>query len=285
MSVQDDYLAEYGDDYDYLRELRSKTEFVPDKQVERAIDLWKGFKRAFDDYEAYLNRKKGSQRLLVAAAVYQIIDSLERGIWTKADNPAMPTLAEALDEIQRLEGIPGLFAPHNGWQLVQDVLEEFKRKKQDMEDRANDLIGHLESLPFLLEFNNAPDIEGLVFPCYSPLDQLYLANLFALHLHQTTAGIELFKRSPRLELRIPSEISISRPEHEMPVFHPSRFTVHFRLDQDLTDTSKDGYDPQTRTYKVDTLGLLKTLGDGTVGGVSRLPGPGRCRPVGGGPAF
>lgn len=238
---------------DFMAEVRAKACFNLGPQMHLALDLQTRLRDQVHRFEEYLNSRDTGGTLLVAAAVDQILRSAaEGGSWFGNDD--VPDRDDLVDEL-----IP-LLGDHNGVVMKDGVLDKFRRERARVESRARALVVMLESPPFLAEFNNAYVPSPLVTdrPYYDALAQLYYANLFSLYLANTDAGMEFFKRSIQFPVSEPPSV----PPPNLPIYHTTRFHSFFRLEPDNSDLTFDNYDPATGTFNLETIALLKGLGDG-----------------------
>lgn len=239
---------------DFMADVRARACFNLGPQMRRALALQKKLRGRVLTFEAYLNAPHSGGTLLLAAAVDQILRSAAPGgSWF--DNAEVPPFDDLVDELT------SAFGGHDGVAMKNAVLAEFRRERAKVEASARALVIYLESPPFLAEFNNAHASPSPVVsdaPYYDALAQLYFANLFSLYLTETDEGMAFFKRS----VEHPLPVGPIDPPANLPVYHTSRFHACFPLEPDAGDLTFDNYDPATGTFNLDTIGLLKGLGDG-----------------------
>jgi hypothetical protein len=246
---------EEGVDGDFMADVRAMARFNLGPQMRRALGLQVRLRERARRFEAYLNSRDTGGTLLIAAAVDQILRSAQPGgSWFGTDD--VPHVDDLRDELI------SLFGNHDGVARKDGVLDKFRLERARVESQAGALVRYLESPPFLAEFNNAhasPVLDDV--PFYDPVAQLYFANLFSLYLTDTAVGMAFLKRS--LEFQAP--VAATQPPANLPVYHTARFHAFFRLEPARDDLTFDNYDPGTGTFNLDTIGLLKGLGEGVAG--------------------
>ncbi len=241
MSLFHIYNEKYGKDWDLIVEVKKLSETPLGFHTNKAILLGTLYQLAVSSYLGHM-RTVGS-KLLVASGVKQILDSLKSGHWDSR-KPNIPDFDEAEDEIDQ--------------RRLRATLQRAIGLYNSVETTGRNFVAQLEDPKFLGEFNNQGTTnQQRVRPYYTPIDQLYLLNLFAVHLPDSQAGVDYLKRS---SLAPWGPLSAN-----MSLYNTDRFLEAFTLPANIGSLSATYIDPATGKPASTTVARLKSGGDAVLG--------------------
>jgi hypothetical protein len=240
MSLIQIYNEKYGKDWDLVVGLSKLSSPSPGLHTAKAIALGTLYQMSVTSYADHM-RSVGS-KVLVASGVKQILDSIKAGHWD-ARKPNIPDFEEAADEIDQ--------------RRLRVTLQRAAKLHVNVESAARAFVAQLEDPKFLGELNNQGGTDPRVKPYYTPIDQLFLLNLFAMHLPDSQAGIDYLKRS---------SIAPWGPlAANMSLYNTDRFLEAFVLPPDIGALSTTYLDPATNKPTSTTVARLKAGGDLVLG--------------------